>query len=237
MNRLTTALLAYALISAGCAAAPAEKSASRAIATAPPPRPVRILAIGDSLTHGEGVTDLEAWPHRLTAAMTDHGYDAHVDVVAGTGWTARRAAAEMDRIDAPLNYDLVFVQVGINDHFHEFGFDNYLVGLGELAEDAILRVSDPARVAMLSIVDWRVTPYGEGLAELFRSPSVAGHNAALATFAAEHGFRYLDVTTPSLAMADDPSLIADDDLHPSSLLHDEWVASVILPSVLEQLGG
>jgi lysophospholipase L1-like esterase len=238
MNRFAAAVVACTLLTTACATSAAEPtSTTPAMEPAPETRSIRILTIGDSLTRGESVATTDSWPNQLAAALADHGFEAAVDIVAGTGWTARRAAAEMDRIDTSPEYDLVFIQVGVNDHFYQFGVDNYLVGLEELGEDAVELTNAPGDVSVLSIVDWRLTPSGSDLAALYGSPGVTDHNAALASFAAESGFAFIDVTTPSFAMSGEPSLVAADGLHASAALYARWVERTILPAALARLGG
>ena len=50
------------------------------------------------------------------------------------------------------------------------------------------------------------------------------------------GARYVDVTEQSRLAARDPSLIADDGLHPSAKMYAAWV-SLALPTILSMLDG
>ena len=42
-------------------------------------------------------------------------------------------------------------------------------------------------------------------------------------YALDHGIRYFDITPISRKGLDDPSLVADDGLHPSGKMYAQWV--------------
>jgi len=199
------------------------------------PQEVRVLVVGDSYAVGEGVGSDDAWPAQLAAALSTAQLHVAVEVIGGTGWTSQRVGREMDRADPSGPYDLVFVEVGINDHFNQFGTAQLQTGIQSLLDQAAPLVAAAGDVVVLSIVDWRRTPRGAEYSGSWRDSAIDPYNDVLASAAAQGGHRYVDVTSMSLAQAQDPSLIADDGLHGSGVLYTLWV-EVMLPVVLDALG-
>ncbi len=76
--------------------------------------PVRILAFGDSLTHGYGLAEAETFPAQLQAVLRDLGHDVQVINAGNSGDTAAAGLARLDwaLLDDP---DLAIVEFGAND--------------------------------------------------------------------------------------------------------------------------
>ena len=76
--------------------------------------PIRLLAIGDSLTAGYGLPTDESFPVQLETALRDRGYDITVINAGVSGDTTAGGLARLDWAlsDAP---DLVLVELGAND--------------------------------------------------------------------------------------------------------------------------
>ena len=76
--------------------------------------PIRLLAIGDSLTAGYGLATDESFPVQLESALRDRGYDITVINAGVSGDTTAGGLARLDWAlsDAP---DLVLVELGAND--------------------------------------------------------------------------------------------------------------------------
>ena len=76
--------------------------------------PIRLLAIGDSLTAGYGLSTDESFPVQLETALRDRGYDITVINAGVSGDTTAGGLARLDWAlsDAP---DLVLVELGAND--------------------------------------------------------------------------------------------------------------------------
>jgi acyl-CoA thioesterase-1 len=103
---LTTAAVLAA--TAGLSSAGAGQAVSR------PAEPVRIVALGDSLTSGHRLPRADAYPAQLEAALNDEGIPAVVinHGVSGdtTSGAVRRLRAALD--DRP---DVLIVAIGVND--------------------------------------------------------------------------------------------------------------------------
>lgn len=84
------------------------------VTTASAAEPIRIVALGDSLTAGYGLPPGDAFPVRLEAALKRKGH--HVEVInAGvSGDTADQGLARLDW-STPDNADAAIVEFGAND--------------------------------------------------------------------------------------------------------------------------
>lgn len=76
--------------------------------------PLRLLAFGDSLTHGYGLVDGETFPEQLEAALKEAGHDV---IVINSGNSGDTTASGRARLDWALadNPDAVIVELGAND--------------------------------------------------------------------------------------------------------------------------
>ena len=77
-------------------------------------RPLKIVALGDSLTAGFGLQAGEAFPARLAAALSVKGLPI---VIANAGVSGDTAAGGLDRLDwsVPDGTDAVILELGAND--------------------------------------------------------------------------------------------------------------------------
>ncbi len=77
-------------------------------------RPAKIVALGDSLTAGNGLLAREAFPARLEAALKAKG---HAVTIANAGVSGDTAASGLARLDwsVPEGTEAVIVELGAND--------------------------------------------------------------------------------------------------------------------------
>ena len=201
---------------------------------------MRFLALGDSYTIGESVAPEERWPAQLGAWLRAEGLDlGDPAIVATTGWTTDELWAGIDRANPQGPFELVSLLVGVNNQYRGHSRDEYREQFAALLQRAIgLAGGNPARVLVLSIPDWGVTPYA---ARLERDPAAVGadidaFNAINRAETERRGAHYVDVTPFSREAAHDSSLLAADGLHPSGRMYAEW-ARLALPAAREALGG
>jgi hypothetical protein len=235
--KMLLAGLLVALV-AGCGGAPVATGATGATSASTTasgaPHEVRVLVLGDSFAVGEGIEPDGAWPAQLAAALRPMGFEAEITTIGDTGWTSRRVADALDRGAAAVS-SLVVVAVGVNDHFYGFGSQRLRSNVDRILERSAPLVADPGDVIVLSIVDWRATLRGAEYAGTWRDRALEPYNAVLEEIADAGGHRFVDVTTPSMAMSADESLVAADGLHGSARLYARWTEQ-ILPFALETLG-
>jgi lysophospholipase L1-like esterase len=90
----------------------------------------------------------------------------------------------------------------------------------------------PARVLVLSIPDWGVTPFAQGRDRAAISSAIDRFNAISRAEAERLTLRYLDITP--ISRQPHPALIAADGLHPSGSMYAQW-ATLALPIVRAML--
>ena len=209
-------------------------------ATQAHPGALRFLALGDSYTIGEGVTENERWPAQLAARLRADGIDLVTPrIVATTGWTTDELSAAMDaqRFDPP--YDLVSLSVGVNNQYRGRDTDNYRKEFLALLERAITLAGDrPQRVIVVSIPDWGVTRFGvESGRDVARiAQELDAYNAINRDEARRRHVQWADVAAVSRRAGAERRMLATDGLHPSGKQYALWLQT-ILPAARAALAG
>ena len=197
---------------------------------------IRILALGDSYTIGQGVPEEERWPVQLAARLEEQGVNTQVTIIARTGWTTENLLFRLATKPPEEIYNVVTLLIGVNDQFRGGEPEEYRVRFRELLERAIAFADDnPQKVIVLSIPDWEATPYAERMSPRSLEFDIDDFNAVNLKEAQNYGVRYVDITPISRQVTKDRELIAQDDLHPSGAMYALWVRK-ILPSILEMAG-
>jgi len=125
---------------------------------------MRFLALGDSYTIGESVAASERWPVQLARLLREQ--QITIDdptIIARTGWTTAELSAGIDRAKPQGVYDLVSLLIGVNNQYRGRSEEEYRREFVSLLQRAIgFADQRPARVLVLSIPDWGVTPFAGG---------------------------------------------------------------------------
>jgi lysophospholipase L1-like esterase len=210
---------------------PVERPASQA-------SPIRILSLGDSYTIGESVLPSARWPVQLAVALRKRGlHVADPVIVARTGWTASELQAGIQQADLQAEYDLVTLLIGVNNQYRGEELAKYRIQLRSLLQKSIsFTGGKPGRVVVISIPDWGVTPFAEGLDRDRIRDKIDEYNEANRQEAEAVGAAYVDITPDSRRAAQVPDLIASDGLHPSAEMYASWV-DLMLPEILGILEG
>lgn len=194
----------------------------------------RFLALGDSYTIGESVSETERWTSQLVERLKAHHVDMDVQVIAKTGWTTGELWQAMGENTITPPYELVSLLVGVNNQYRGYSIDEYREEFRFILKHAIEYAGQrPGRVLVLSIPDWGVTPYALENARLCEvvSGEIDRFNAVNLQETRLAGARYIDVTSVSRQASNDLSLIANDGLHPSGKMYALW-ADLVLPQAL-----
>jgi lysophospholipase L1-like esterase len=198
---------------------------------------LRYLALGDSYTIGERVTPEERWPVQLVHRLRERGYGVgEPAIIARTGWTTGELAAAIEREDPQGTFDLVTLLIGVNNQYRGRSAASYRDEFRALLRQAVAFAGgDPARVIVLSIPDWGVTPFAEGRDRAQVAAAIDRFNAINREDTQAVGARYVDVTLISRRAAEHPALVAADGLHPSGAMYAEW-ARLTLAEAMAALG-
>jgi lysophospholipase L1-like esterase len=194
------------------------------------------LALGDSYTIGEGVTERDGWPSRLVAGLRING--TGIDdprVIARTGWTTDEILAAVREERVTDQFDLVTLLAGVNDQFRGLGVEQYRQSFDRLLHAAVGLAKLPSHLIVLSIPDWSVTPFATGRDRTAIAREIDAFNDVNRSAAASARTRYLDVTPSSRQASRNADLIAADGLHPSATMYSMWV-DLLLPVVRGALG-
>lgn len=183
------------------------------------------LALGDSYTIGEAVSQSQSFPYQLTTALNAASIPVkHPFIIATTGWTTDNL------INAIANsgitgkkYDFVTLLIGVNDQYQRLSQDNYQVKFMQVLNTAInFAGGDTSRVFVLSIPDYGVTPFAGGNDSII-GPQIDQFNAINKAASLKAGVHYVDITDISRQAANDPALVAPDGLHPSAKMYGLWI--------------
>ena len=218
MRRILLVATAIAVLAGACTSDPPTVLESL-------PAEMSMIALGDSYTRGTSIAFSGSWPAQMERALGDEGRSVELTVIADDGWNTKRLHREIDRFWDGQTRDLIVLEIGVNDVVLNFGLDNFREGLDLLARDIEAMRGDDSVVMVLSLPDFRVTPWG--LDRLERNYDFDGFNAILRTFAADIEAEWVDVTRISSAALDEPALVAPDGLHFSADLYALWVDEMI----------
>jgi acyl-CoA thioesterase-1 len=175
---------------------------------------VKIVVLGDSLTAGYGVPDVDAFPAKLEHALRVSGRSV---VVANAGVSGDTAAMGLARLDGSIttDTDAVILELGANDMLR--GFEP---GVTRAALAAILHNLEARRIVVL-LCGVRTEPsfgdeYKSAFAEMFSG------------VASEHNVLFYPAFDD--AFVDDARLKLPDGLHPTAA-GIEAIVTRILPKV------
>jgi lysophospholipase L1-like esterase len=198
---------------------------------------VRYLALGDSYTIGEGVTDTDRWPVRLAALVRERGVAVDdPEILACTGWTCGELDAAMVAASLQGPYALISLLIGVNDQYRGASPTVYAHQFSRLlARTAGLAVA-AHHVLVLSIPDWGVTPFADGQDRSVISAGVDAFNEINRSATRAAGAQYVDITNLARRGASDQRMLAADGLHPAAPMYDRW-ARAALQTAEAILGG
>lgn len=187
--------------------------------------PLRYLALGDSYTAGEGVAESDRWPQQLVDLLREREFDiADPEVIARTGWTTDELLAGINAAAPSGPYDLVTLQVGVNDQYRGMGVVAFAQGFARVLDRAIdLAGGDGWHVVVMSIPDWGVSPFAEGRDRDAIAEEIDLFNTVAFASVMARGYpHFVAVTAHSREAAGQPESFVADGLHPSAAVHRDW---------------
>jgi len=114
LRQIAAAALCTCLLILWTTAYPAPAAAQTLAQNQTPAPPIQIVALGDSLTAGYGLSDKDGFVPRLQAALAAKGVNANVADAGVSGDTASDGLARLDW-SVPEGTQAVIVELGAND--------------------------------------------------------------------------------------------------------------------------
>lgn len=194
------------------------------------------LALGDSYTIGESVAENDRWPVQLSKSLTKSGVEvASPQIIARTGWTTDELKAKIVSENITKTYDLVSLLIGVNNQYRGRSVEQFRTEFIDLLETALKFAGNkPERVFVVSIPDWGVTPFGGKGQNKTISEQIDLFNQVKKQETEKKGILFIDITPISRQAITNVSLIAEDGLHPSGIMYQQWVEK-ILPEILKKI--
>lgn len=194
---------------------------------------VRYVALGDSYTIGTSVAEAERFPNQLAARI------AGLELVANpavNGYTSRDLIEEELPALEAMRPELVTLLVGVNDVVQGVPERQYAANVTLILEE-LMTLLPAERIVCVATPDYTVTPQGAAYGDPEQQrAAIRRVNEVLGEACASRGIRFVpEIFEISREAADDPSLVADDGLHPSGAQYARWVEA-IAPVVEEALG-
>ncbi|MFN7601327.1 MAG: SGNH/GDSL hydrolase family protein, partial [Bacteroidota bacterium] len=184
----------------------------------------KYLALGDSYTIGESVSEAERWPNQLRDSLSKKGYAiGKPTVIATTGWRTDNLKNAMNIAQLKPEYDLVSLLIGVNNQYQGKSSDQYAIEFEDLLKTAIhLAKGRKESVFVVSIPDYGFTPFGKPKQEAI-TKAIDLFNEINARITYKYKVQYFNITEISRDGLTDPSLVAGDGLHPSGKMYAQWV--------------
>jgi lysophospholipase L1-like esterase len=190
---------------------------------------IRMLALGDSYTIGECVPAAESWPLLFAKTMHAKGQNfAQPIVLAKTGWTTGELIEAIRRENLQKKFNLVSLCIGVNNQYR--GMDPAV--FSKEFEKLLLMAIDFAGgekqyVFVLSIPDWGVSEFGVLKGKANVSQEIDAYNKLAKAICLYHKVDFINITDLSRKAKTASNLLAEDGLHYSAKMHQQWVDEVI----------
>ncbi len=185
--------------------------------------PLSYVALGDSYTIGTGVKARHRWPDQLVRALRP---DVSLDLEANLGVNGKTSSQlieeQLPRLDS-LRPDFVTLLIGVNDVYRGGDAETYQANVRTILDDVLGRL--PAdRILVVSTPDYTLTPEGGTRADAAAQRSqIERFNEILREEALARDVGWVDISAVADRVPDDPSLVAQDGLHPSGKQYAGWV--------------
>ncbi|TMI63087.1 MAG: SGNH/GDSL hydrolase family protein [Bacteroidetes bacterium] len=187
-----------------------------------------ILSLGDSYTIGELVLLQENFPYQTIQLLRNAGIEFKApEIIAKTGWTTDELQTAINDHNFLPKYDFVTLLIGVNNQYRSRSVENYKPEFENLLKQAIqFAGNDTTHVFVLSIPDWGATPFAEGRDRKQIAKEIDEYNAANKAIAEKYKVSYIDITSGTREVANDPTLVAGDGLHPSAKDYKRWAVNL-----------
>ncbi len=187
------------------------------------------LALGDSYTIGESISENKRWPVQLTKFLSEE--NIHISsprIIAKTGWTTDELKTEINNSSLDYPYDWVSLLIGVNNQYRGRSTKEFKEEFETLLSDAVtFSGNKKEKVFVVSIPDWGVMPFAEGLDQEQIATEIDNFNQVIYEVCAIEGVHFVDITPISRFANSRKDFIAKDSLHPSGIQYTAWVQKII----------
>ena len=182
------------------------------------------LALGDSYTIGQSVDSSQRYPAQTAYWLANNGITTKsIKYIATTGWTTIDLQTAIANANSQGSFDMVSLLIGVNDQYRGYDTGGYTIRFAQLLQKSIqLAGNKPNHVFVLSIPDYSVTPFANGSNKAQISQQIDNFNAINKRITSAFACNYLYITDSTRLAATDPTLIANDGLHPSGKEYKVW---------------
>ncbi len=185
------------------------------------------LALGDSYTVGENVMETDAFPAILANKLHQRKLQINAPlIIAKTGFTTGELLNEIESKNIQESFSIVTLLIGVNNQYRNYSQETYREEFSLLLNKAIAFADgNRQRVFVYSIPDWSVTPFAaEKNIDVNKVASeIDEFNAINKNETLKLGVTYFDVTPLTRKPAFKGSFLADDQLHYSRKMYEQWV--------------
>lgn len=177
---------------------------------------ITYLALGDSYTKGESVVWEQNWPNQLVAKLNDTNVLVkNIEIIAQTGWRTDNLQNAIAN-QKPAKADLVSLLIGVNNYFQGFSVESFEPEFENLLDTAInYAKGHKEKVFVLSIPDYGYTPFGASR-QTDISNGLDAYNKVCEKVCKAKGVLFMNITDITQKGLEQPTLVANDGLHPSA---------------------
>lgn len=187
------------------------------------------LALGDSYTIGESVTEDNRWPNQLVKSLEKESIFIYPpQIIARTGWTTSDLKMGIDNTALDFPYDWVSLLIGVNNQYQGKSIEGFKAEFEQLLSQAILFAgSKKNRVFVVSIPDWGKMPFAKDRNREQIALEIDNFNQVIYEVCAREEIQFIDITPLSRTVGSKPEFIAADGLHPSGNQYAAWVDEIL----------
>jgi phospholipase/lecithinase/hemolysin len=187
-----------------------------------------IICLGDSYTIGESLPLHESFPYQVVQLLRKNGHQFYApEIVAKTGWTSFELIAHLEQTKLNIQYDFATLLIGVNNQYRGLSTVDFAIDFEVLLRKAIALVGNkPKKVVVISIPDWGVTPFAKDNDASKITNEINAYNGVCELAAQKYQVNYVSITNDTRLVANDISLLANDQLHYSAKEHAIWATKV-----------
>jgi lysophospholipase L1-like esterase len=194
-----------------------------------------LLSLGDSYTIGQSVSEADRFPAQTIFKLKQQNISFVTPTyIARTGWTTTNLISSIQQNPpSRSSFDFVTLLIGVNNQYQNLSQQQYQLEFTDLLDKAISYANNkPNKVCVLSIPDWGVTPFANGLDRNLIAKQIDSFNIINKQVALLKTVNYLDITASTRLAANDNTLLAVDGLHPSGKEYEKWATQ--LTAIIKQ---